>query len=75
MYSNFTVEIRKRLREFEEIEISRQSCRGDGELQGGKLQRFRPRIWPLYFSVDRMRSSEAYGGKVTAEQKRKTIKE
>ncbi len=27
----------KRLREFEEIEISRQSCRGDFEYQGGKL--------------------------------------
>ncbi len=63
-----------RLLEFEEIE-SRQSCRGDGELQGGKLLGFRLRILPLYTSVIRMRSSEAYGGKVTAEQKRKTIKE
>jgi hypothetical protein len=38
----------KRLREFEEIEISRQSCRGDCEKQEGKLLRllsgFRPRI-------------------------------
>jgi hypothetical protein len=38
------------LREFEEREISRQSCRGDCEEQGGKLlkllSRFRPRIWP-----------------------------
>jgi hypothetical protein len=31
MYSKFTVEICKRLREFEEIEISRQNCRGDCE--------------------------------------------
>jgi hypothetical protein len=41
----------KRLREFEEIEISRQSFRGDREYQGGKLLRilsgFRPRIRPL----------------------------
>jgi hypothetical protein len=40
----------KRLREFEEIEISRQSCRPDCEEQGGKLLRllsgFRPRILP-----------------------------
>jgi hypothetical protein len=40
----------KRLREFEEIEISRQSCRGDREKKGGKLFRllseFRPRIRP-----------------------------
>jgi hypothetical protein len=40
----------KRLREFEEIEILRQSCRGDREKQGGKLLRllsgFCPRIWP-----------------------------
>jgi hypothetical protein len=40
----------KRLRECEEIEISRQSCRGDFEKQGGKLLRllsgFRPRIGP-----------------------------
>jgi hypothetical protein len=27
----------KRLREFEEIETSRQSCRGDCEQQGGKI--------------------------------------
>jgi hypothetical protein len=43
-------EKRKRLREFEERETSRQSCRGDCELQEGKLLRhlsgFRPRIWP-----------------------------
>jgi hypothetical protein len=41
VYTNFTLEIhkrlrefeeiRKRLRDFEEIEISGQSCRGDGE--------------------------------------------
>ena len=44
----------KRLREFEEIKISRQSCRCDFEQQGGKLLRnlsgfrdFRPRVWPL----------------------------
>ncbi len=41
----------KRLREFKEIEISRQICRGDCESQGGKLLRvlsaFRPRIRPL----------------------------
>jgi hypothetical protein len=41
----------KRLREFEEIEISMQSCRGDSEQQGGKFLRllsgFRPRIRPL----------------------------
>ncbi len=57
MYSNRTVEIckrlgefekklkrlrefekkHKRLRDFEEIEILRQSCRGDCEQQGGKL--------------------------------------
>ncbi len=47
VYSNFTVDIHKRLhefeeickrlREFEEIEISSQSCRGDCEYQGGKL--------------------------------------
>ncbi len=40
----------KRLREFEEIEISMQGCRGDSEQQGGKLWRilsgFRPRIRP-----------------------------
>jgi hypothetical protein len=45
-------EICKRLHEFEEIEISRQSCRDDSEWQGGKLcsllSRFRPRIRPLY---------------------------
>jgi hypothetical protein len=37
VYSNETVEIHKRLREFEEIEISRKSCRGDWEQQVGKL--------------------------------------
>ncbi len=41
----------KRLREFEETEISRQSCRGDCEQQRGKLlglfSGFRPRIRPL----------------------------
>ncbi len=36
MYSNFTVEIRKRLNEFEEIEIARQSRRGG---KGGKEAR------------------------------------
>jgi hypothetical protein len=40
-----------RLREFEEIEIARQSCRGDCE-KGGKLvtllSGFPPRIRPLY---------------------------
>jgi hypothetical protein len=45
LYRNF-----KRFREFEEIVISRQICRGDCELQGGKLLRllseFRPRIRP-----------------------------
>ena len=60
MYSNLTVEMRKRLPAFEEIckrmceleaiEISRQSCRGDCESQGGKLLRllsgFRPKIRP-----------------------------
>jgi hypothetical protein len=39
----------KRLREFEDIEFSRQRCRRDFE--GGKLLKiltgFRPRIWPL----------------------------
>jgi hypothetical protein len=39
-----------RLREFEEIEISRQSCKGDCEKQRGKLFRllskFRQRIRP-----------------------------
>jgi hypothetical protein len=39
------------LREFEEIEILRQSCTGDCEWQGGKLFRllsgFYPRIRPL----------------------------
>ncbi len=44
-------EILKRLREFEEIEISRQSCRGYCEQHGGKVLRlssgFRPRIRPL----------------------------
>jgi hypothetical protein len=39
------------LREFKEIEISRQSCKGDCEKQGGKLLRlwsgFCPRIQPL----------------------------
>ncbi len=34
------VEICKRLREFEEIEDSRQSCRGDCEKQGEKLLKF-----------------------------------
>ncbi len=42
----------KRLPEFEEIEISMQSFRGDYEWQGGKLLRllsgFRPRIRPQY---------------------------
>ncbi len=47
VYSKLTVEICKRLcefeeickrmRQFEEIEISRQSCKGDCEYQGGKL--------------------------------------
>jgi hypothetical protein len=44
----------KRLREFEEIKVSRQkscTCRVECELQGGKLLRllsvFRPRIRPL----------------------------
>jgi hypothetical protein len=60
VYNNFTEEICKRLREFgeiherlhefEEIEISAQSCRGDCEKQGRKLGRllsgFRPRIRP-----------------------------
>jgi hypothetical protein len=40
----------KRLREFEEIEILSQSCRGYFQWQGGKLLRilsgFRPRIRP-----------------------------
>jgi len=31
MYNNFTVEICKRLRVFEKIKISRQSCKGDCE--------------------------------------------
>ncbi len=43
-------EIRKRLSEFEEIEISKQHCRGDCEWQEGKLVRplsgFPPRIRP-----------------------------
>jgi hypothetical protein len=61
VYINRTVEIHKRLREFEnirkrlpefeEIEISRQSCRGDCEYQGGNLLRICPdfclRIRPL----------------------------
>ena len=59
MYCDCTIEIRKRLLEFEELHkrlyefeeilISRQSCRG--EYQGGKLFRLlsglRPRIRPL----------------------------
>jgi hypothetical protein len=49
MYNNFTVEIRKRLYEFEEIEISRQSCKRDCEQQGGKLLRLLSgRILPLF---------------------------
>ncbi len=42
----------QKLREFEEIKISRQRCRGDFEWQGGKLLRllsgFRPRIRPWW---------------------------
>jgi hypothetical protein len=36
----------KRLCEFEEIEISRQRCRGDFEKQGGKLLRLMPGFCP-----------------------------
>jgi hypothetical protein len=36
VYPVVTVEICKRLRVFEEIEISRQSCKGDCEKKGGK---------------------------------------
>ncbi len=47
---SLTVETRKRLREFEERETSRQTCRGDCEYQGGKLlillSGFRSRIRP-----------------------------
>ncbi len=43
----------KRFREFEEIAISRQSCRGECEYQGGKLLRllsgFRQRIRPVVY--------------------------
>jgi hypothetical protein len=46
----------RRLREFEEIEISMQSCRGDSELQKEKLIRrlsgFRPRIRPLHKKME-----------------------
>jgi len=45
----------KRLRKFEEKEISMQSCRGDCQEQGGKLlrllSRFCPRIRPLEYST------------------------
>ncbi len=64
---NWTLATVKRLREFEEIEISRQSCRGDCELQGGKLLRllsgFRPRIRPLYkigWLLQRASRAESY---------------
>ncbi len=54
VYINWTFKNCKRLREFEEKEISKQSCRGNCELQGGKLSRlrskFRPRIRPQYRS-------------------------
>ncbi len=39
-------EKRKRLREYEEIEISRQSCRGDCEYQNRKLLRLLSKIRP-----------------------------
>jgi hypothetical protein len=39
VYSKMKCRNFKRLREFEETEISRQSCRGDCEWQGGKLLR------------------------------------
>jgi len=46
----------KKLREFEEIEISRQSFKGDSELQGGKLLRhlsgFRSRLRPLHKTME-----------------------
>jgi hypothetical protein len=54
----------KRLREFEEIDISRQCCRGDWEWQEGKLLRllsgFRPRIRPQ--AVDNRNSGTSVGG-------------
>jgi hypothetical protein len=36
----------KRLREFEEIEISRQSCKSDCECKEEEFSGFRPRIRP-----------------------------
>ncbi len=42
VYSNWTNETKKRLCEFEEIEISRQTYRGDYEKQEGKFKTF---VW------------------------------
>ncbi len=55
--------LRKRLREFEEVEISRQSCRRDCEKKGGKLlsivSELRPRIRPIVIDLleERLRFS------------------
>jgi hypothetical protein len=49
------------LREFEEIVISRLSCRGDWEWRGGQPLRlfsgFRPRILPLEKNTSELRTS------------------
>ncbi len=70
VYRNWTIEIRKRLlefeemhkrlHEFEEILISRQSCRGEN--QGGHLLfGFRPRIRPLDKKLMVRRSKKSNG--------------